>query len=89
MLNDFVKAPTAMAQPWKTIWSLGLYAPLQQWGWDMVLVASMHIANEDNGYGRGELEDFVDESDGFLAWIPQKFHAPLEDEDGWELWLVK
>ena len=78
-----------MKQPWKTIRSFGIYAPSRQWGWDMSLVASMRIANEDNGYGRGALEDFVEEGDGFLVWIPKKFHAPLDEQDGWESWLVK
>jgi hypothetical protein len=84
-LEDFANVPRAMAQPWRTLRSLGLYKPrsAKDWGWDVVTVALMRMANGDTGYTRDTLEAFVEK--GGFAYLPPWLQGDIgseSDDDG-------
>lgn len=94
-LDDFGAAQKQMTEPFRTLRSLGIYKPASaDWGWDLVTVALMRMANGDNGYTRDSLEDFVEK--GGFSWLPRWLQAPLTDWDeddgpldgGWHDFLV-
>ena len=88
-LSDFGSAKKKMSEPFRTARALGLYAPTtESWGWDMATVASMRIANSDNGYSVEDLENFV-ENKGGLAWLPAFLKEPTKEEDGWTDWILR
>jgi hypothetical protein len=87
-LEDFANAPKAMAQPWRTLRSLGLYNNRadKDWGWDITSVALMRMANGDTGYTRDTLESFVEK--GGFAYLPTWLQGDIggtyegDDDDG-------
>ena len=88
-LSDFGSVKTKMAEPFMTARALGLYAPTTKaWGWDMVTVASMRIANGDNGYSEDDLENFVTVKGGF-TWLPIILKEPTKDNDTWPDWIER
>lgn len=78
--NDLSNAATVMKQPWATLRALGLYKdPSADWGVDYISGASMRIANEDNGFRRDELIDFV-KRDGGFPFLPKWLHGHVADD---------
>ena len=88
-LSDFGSVKTRMTEPFKTARALGLYAPSSKaWGWDMLTVASMRIANSDNGYSDDDLENFVTVNGGF-TWLPIVLKEPTKENDTWTDWIER
>jgi len=88
--NDLSKAATAMKQPWATLRALGLYKdPSADWGIDYVSGSSMRMANEDNGFRRHELVDFVHRDGGF-KYLPSWLHGYVGDDEetSWHEFLL-
>jgi len=85
-MKDFANSARYMSQPWKTLRSLGVYSPPgRDLGWDYITVSSMRIANEDVGYGRYNLEEFVEE--GGFTFLPDFLMPELEEDDNWVTYL--
>ena len=79
--NDLSNAATAMKQPWATLRALGLYKdPSADWGVDYISGASMRMSNEDNGFRRDELIDFV-KRDGGFPFLPKWLHGHVADDE--------
>ena len=85
-LQDFANPTTQMRQPWRTLRSFGIYLPTttSDWGWDVVTVALMRMANGDNGYTWDTLEEFVMEQTGVLAFLPRWLQGTFHEEYGEE-----
>jgi hypothetical protein len=87
-LDDFANAAKHMAQPWKTLRTLGLYkAPGRQWGWDFITVASMRLANEDTGFEPGKLKGW--HKKGGFFFLPDFLKPPLAKSDTWQSYITK
>ena len=79
-----------MQQPWATLRALGLYKdPSAAWGIDYVSGSSMRMANEDNGFRRDELIDFVHRDGGF-RFLPRWLHGEVDDDEetSWHEFLM-
>jgi ectoine hydroxylase-related dioxygenase (phytanoyl-CoA dioxygenase family) len=84
-LNDLAKADTAMAQPWATLRSLGLYKKQSaSWGIDYVTSASMRTANNDNGFKPDDLETFLDRGGFWFLpnWL-ENFDIDWDNDESW------
>jgi hypothetical protein len=81
-LHDLANADYYMTHPWTTLRALGLYKPaVTDWGVDYITGASMRIANSGHGFGRDDLDDFI-EMGGF-AWLPKFLHGEVTEQEGW------
>jgi hypothetical protein len=70
--------------PWMR--ALSLFKPSHvPWGLDYISSSSMRIANEDNGFGREDLEDFLDY--GGFWYLPKCMQAELGSGDSWSEFL--
>lgn len=87
-LMDLANSHTVMTQPWATLRALGLFKLWRtDWGLDYVTSSSMRISNEDNGFRRDELEEFVER--GGIKWLPKFLHTTLEDSDSYYDYYLK
>lgn len=84
-LNDLAAADSAMAQPWATLRSLGLYKPAStSWGVDYVTSASMRTANRDNGFRPNDLDAFL--MKGGIPFLPDWLENFDIDWDAGQSW---
>ena len=84
-LQDYTRR---MVEPWLSLRALGIYKPKSaHWGWDFITVASMRISNDDNGYSRDDLVDFIQR--GGFPFLPSFLQASEvlktvpEESSGW------
>ena len=87
-LNDLLDAKKYMSAPWAAIRSAGLWKPKDsRWGWDWLTVASLRIANDQNGYNPYDLVHCVKEFD--LFGLPHFLRGPVSSEDGfgWQAFI--
>jgi hypothetical protein len=88
--SDFANAEKRMTEPQKTLRSLGL---IKGNGWNWPTVSSMRIANEDNGFDQGPLDEFID-GGGFWflpsSWQELDYEAFSESNDllPWHAFLL-
>jgi hypothetical protein len=83
---DFQKPLERMRQPWRTLRSMGIYKPASaQWGWDFFHQAWMRIVNEEAGYSRYDLDEFL--KTGGFKWLPQQLQGkPSKENDSHTAW---
>ena len=87
-LLDLANSNAVMVQPYAVLRALGVHIVKgYTWGLDYVSSSSMRISNEDNGFRRDELEEFVDR--GGIKWLPTFLHPELEDDDSYYEYYVK
>ena len=85
-LNDMATAHTSMRQPWATLRSLGLYKPRNaDWGIDYIMQSTQRITHHDNGFGRNNLDEFIEE--GGFPFIPSFLEATISDDESWYQYL--
>jgi hypothetical protein len=78
---DYQKPEQRMRQPWKLLHSLGLYkSAAQDWGWDWISAVTMRAVNDEAGYSRGDLDEFLDQ--GGFKFLPKQLQGVVSDEEG-------
>ncbi|KAL7562460.1 hypothetical protein ACA910_005436 [Epithemia clementina (nom. ined.)] len=104
--SDLQQASTIMQKPWSILRSYGLWnivmgtsssssssswsPPPPPWGYDMISILYMRIANDPNFFNADTLVEMTDERSGIFAWLPTWLYPTallsdqeMEDEDVW------
>jgi len=87
-LKDLANAGTMMSQPWATLRALGLYKRSGgEWGIDYISGSTMRMANEDNGFRREQLDEFLER--GGFSFLPESLHGKVGNKDGWYEFYIR
>lgn len=88
-LNDMAAAHSVMRQPWVTLKSLGLYKrPDSDWGVDYIAASSQRYINNDNGFSRDDLDNFLEQ--GGFQWLPPFLQGKISgNEESWHEFLSR
>lgn len=81
--SDLQYSEKIMSWPFSILKSLGIWKfHRAQWGWDLINVMTLRIANDENGYTFEDLVNFVDYHP-FAKWIPNFLQGDVLEEGSW------